>query len=407
MHRRQFLLTLPALAAGAGLSLWAALPPAAPGPEAKAVSSANTAFALDLYAKLRDQPGNLFCSPYSISAALAMTSAGARGETLAEMNKVLHLPADGSAHAGFAALRSALNADLGKGVELTVANALWGQQGFPFRKEFLALTKKDYGAGLRTVDFAHPEQARQTINRWVEEQTKDRIKDLLPAGSLDASARLVLTNAIYFKGTWAKQFPKAATRDEPFRLGGGRTAPVPLMRVGGSFPYFADDAVQAVSLQYAGGHLSLVVLLPKAADGLADLERSLTAEKLNGWLAGLRRKEGDVLLPRYKVTSAFDLGATLQGMGMKLAFGPAADFSGMTPSGEQLLISKVVHKAFVDVNEEGSEAAAATGVAVTLAAAPVPSERFTFRADHPFVFLIRDDRTGSVLFLGRYAGPAG
>jgi serpin B len=404
MRRSHVLVLLAALTAGAVLAARAA-PPPAPSPEAQAVSHANTAFAADLYARLHDKPGSLFCSPYSISAALAMTSAGARGETLAEMDKVLHLPADGSAHAGFAALRNALTADLGKGTELSVANALWGQQGFPFREEFLTLTKKDYGAGLRTVDFRQTEQARQTINRWVEQQTKDRIKDLLPAGSLDASARLVLTNAIYFKGTWAKPFPKTMTRDEPFKLGGGRTAPVPLMRVGGSFPYFADDRVQAVSLPYAGGQLSLVVLLPKAADGLGALEQSLTAEQLESWLAGLRRREGDVLLPRSTVTSQFDLNTTLEEMGMRKAFSREADFSGMTPGSEPLMISKVVHKAFVDVNEEGSEAAAATGVAIMPASAPAPRERFTIRADHPFVFLIRDGRTGSVLFLGRYAGP--
>ncbi len=406
MPKLKPLVALAALALGTGLAVPAPPPQPVPSPEVRAVVTGNTAFALDLYGRLRSQPGNLFYSPFSISAALAMTSAGARGDTLAEMSRVLHLPQSGDVHADFGQLLKAL-AGTGRKYELHVANALWGQQGFPFRPEFLALTKKDYGAGLRQVDFANTEQARQTINHWVEQQTKDRIKDLLPAGSLDALSRLVLTNAIYFKGTWDKQFPKSATQDAPFQLGGGRTAKAPLMSVGGSFPYFADETLQAVELPYAGGDLAMVVLLPRQADGLAKLEQSLTPENLDRWVTHLRQTPGDVWLPRYRVTSGFDLNATLQQLGMHKAFGGDADFSGMTPSGEKLLISKVVHKAFVDVNEEGSEAAAATGAVMKLAAAPARQERFAFRADHPFVFLIRGQRTGAVLFLGRVANPAG
>jgi serpin B len=288
---------------------------------------------------------------------------------------------------------------------LHVANALWGQQGLPFRQEYLTDSQKHFGATLHPVDFRQTEQARQTINRWVEEQTKDRIKDLLPRGSLDALTGLVLTNAIYFKGQWVQPFHKELTKDEPFTTADGRKAPVPLMRRGDRFRYFAGDGLQAVELPYVGDRVSMVVLLPAKADGLADLEKSLTPEKLAGWVGQLRPQPGDVLLPRFTATAEFELADTLEKLGMRLAFTRQADFSGIL-SGEPLFISKVVHKAFVDVNEEGSEAAAATGVVMTRASAPLnPPKPFTFRADHPFLYLIRDTATGGVLFLGRYAGP--
>jgi serpin B len=373
-----------------------------------AVVQGNTAFAFDLYAQLREKAGNRFFSPFSVSTALAMTSAGAKGQTFDEMVKTLHLPpgAD-AAHAGFGALMHQLQADPEKrGFELSVANALWGQQGLPFRKEFLDLTQKQYGAGLNTVDFNNPEQARQTINRWVEQHTKDRIKDLFAPGSLQRSTGLVLTNAIYFKGQWKQKFEEKMTSPQPFHLGSGRDVQAPLMHKGGRFAYFANDKLQAVELPYGGGDVSMVVLLPKSADGLGALEQSLDAATVDGWLGKLRSMPGDVYLPRFKMTDEFDLTQTLQDMGMKAAFTGRADFSGMLTT-EPLMIGKVVHKAFVEVNEEGTTAAAATGVAMVRASAPAKEERFTFRADHPFVFLIRDAKSGSVLFVGRVANPVG
>jgi serpin B len=383
-----------------------AMPPAAATDPA--VVRGNTAFAFDLYAKLREKSGNRFFSPFSVSTALAMTSAGAKGQTLDEMVKTLHLPpGTDAAHAGFGALLQQLQADPDKrGFELSVANALWGQQGLPFRKEFLDLTQKQYGAGLNTVDFGNPEQARQTINRWVEQHTKDRIKDLFAPGSLQGSTGLVLTNAIYFKGRWKQKFEERLTAPQPFHLGGGRDVQAPLMHKDGRFAYFGNNTLQAVELPYGGGDVSMVVLLPKSADGLAALEQSLDAATVDGWLGRLRPMPGDVYLPRFTMTDEFDLTQTLQTMGMKAAFTGQADFSGMLTT-EPLSIGKVVHKAFVEANEEGTTAAAATGVAMARAAAPLHEDRFTFRADHPFMFLIRDAKSGSVLFVGRVANPVG
>jgi len=408
MNRRRFLRTsLASLAVAAGgfamLPSPAAAPVAIPGP----IVEGNTAFALDLYAKLRSKPGNVFYSPYSISSALGMTSAGAAGETLAEMTKVLYLPENQDlAHVGFDALRQQLLAGAARGdYELNVANALWGQQGFPFRPAFLALTQKYYGAGLRQVDFHNPEPARQTINKWVEQQTKDKIKDLFPSGSIDNSNRLVLANAIYFKGTWASQFQPNATSDAPFKAN-GTSNKVPTMHKTARFGFASGDDWQALEMRYAKSTLAMDVILPRDVDGLPALESKLTTAWLGETLRSLKSEEVIVSLPKFKATLGFDLTKTLAEMGMAKAFSAEqADFSRMS-SGERLMISVVVHKAFVDVNEQGTEAAAATGVGVKLTAAPARQEPKVFNADHPFLVLIRDTATGSVLFFGRVTNPA-
>jgi serpin B len=375
--------------------------PAIPGPKELAMAAATAAFGCDLFAKLRAKAGNLFFSPLSIEVALAMTSAGARGETRDEMTKVLHLPAGGQPVVGD--LLRALQPGPQAKYDLAIANALWLQQGMTFRQEFLAETNRHYEAALQSVDFAQTEKARQTINHWVEQNTKDKIKDLFAPGTISADNRLVLTNAVYFKGAWVNPFDKKMTRDEAFHVSGDKTVQAPLMRRHGRYRYFAGDGVQAVDLPYVGNRMSMLVILPTAADGLSAIEKNLTAERLHGWVEKMGVKPGDVLLPRFKTTDEFDLGETLQGMGMKLAFTPEADFSGMCP--ERLMISTVVHKAFVETNEEGSEAAAATGVGMRVASMPAPQEPFTFRADHPFLFAIRDTTTGTPLFVGRVANP--
>ena len=380
-----------------------------PSPAADLVAG-NTAFAPDLYAKLREQKGNLFVSPFSISTALAMTSAGARGNTLDEMQKVLHLPE--KPHAAFGELLKKINAAGAKGkYELTTANAIWAQQGFPWRGEFTALVNKDYGAGFFPVDFAgKPEAARQRINAWVEKETKEKIKELIPQGVIDALTRMVLTNAIYFKGNWASQFKKANTKNQPFYLDGGKKAEVPLMHQDGTYGYGemvygSGDRVQILSLPYVGKELSMIAVLPEAGK-LASLEAKLTAENLGKWTGPLREQKVNVYLPRFmlEMDQPISLKAPLIAMGMKDAFDDMkADFFGMHSGKEQLLITEVLHKAFVDVNEEGTEAAAATGVVVGLRSAP--AKPTVFRADRPFLFLIRDNATGSILFLGRYTGP--
>lgn len=396
MLRRTFLLLLAGLPASVALAGTKAV-------EEPTVAQGNTSFALDLYAKLRQREGNLFVSPFSISAALAMTKAGAGGDTLAEMANVLHLPPGEGTHTQLGELiRKLQTPDPKTGAQLAIANALWGQAGFPFRKEFLELTQKHYGAGLRQVNFRAVEQARQTINKWIEEQTKDRIKDLIKANDITPDTLLILTNAIYFKDAWQHEFIKGATQDEPFFAPDGEVK-APLMFVRKSFPYYAGEDFHAVELPYKGRSLGMVVLLPKAKDGLAALEAQLTPTKLNEWLGKMKSQDGEVRLPKFKIADRMMLADTLQELGMKLAFGDA-DFSGMSTA-ERLRIAKVIHQTYINVDEEGTEAAAATAVIMERLAAPIPREPFKFRADHPFVFLIRDRASGSILFMGRVVNP--
>jgi serpin B len=323
------------------------------------------------------------------------------------MAKTLQFPAAVSNeqfHKEFGSIISRLNqaGQIG-GFELVVANALWGQKGYKFKDDFLTLVKTNYDGNLELVDFAkQTEEARKTINDWVENKTKDKIKELIKPGMLDTTTRLVLTNAIYFKGKWAVQFKPELTRDAPFTLPGGEKVTVPMMNQTGNFGYMETDTIQILEMPYVGNGLSMVILLPRKPDGVEDLEKELTSDNLAGWLTKLRKREVQVFVPKFKMTSEFSLGDTLSAMGMPDAFSTKADFSGMTGS-RDLFISAVVHKAYVDVYEEGTEAAAATGVGMKLTSiAPPPP---VFRADHPFIFLIRDNQTGSILFLGRCANP--
>jgi len=398
----------------------------------------NNRFALALYAKLSQQAGNLFFSPHSLSTALAMTYGGARGGTQRQMHDVLRLPvrrlrmdfidrhkarvyrvqefpmSRERIAAAFGALQKALKADGKKrGYELHVANALWGRKGHAFLPAFLDLTRKHYGAGLKEVDFrGNPEAARRTINAWVEKQTREKIKELLRRGVITPVTALVLTNAIYFKGNWASQFDKKRTRPAPFYLGVPRgyrgpvkAVQVPMMRQRGSFRMMDGGRFLALELPYAGNQLAMIILLPKEyhTEEMAALEKSLTARNLNTWLGKLRKQEVRVCLPRFRMTSEFSLAKVLAEMGMRDAFDPErADFTGMrtTAREETLHISAVVHKAFVEVNEEGTEAAAATAVVMEDRSGPP-----VFRADRPFLFLIRHNATSSILFLGRVTNP--
>ncbi|MFH2019298.1 MAG: serpin family protein, partial [bacterium] len=374
--------------------------------ETATVVTGNNKFALDIYAQLRNQEGNLFFSPYSISTALSMTYAGARGETETQMAKTLHFNLEQKRlHPAFAQLVRNLIAEK-KGYQLNIANALWGQKGYGFLELFLQITSQNYGAGLHEIDFAgNTEDARKTINDWVEKQTQDKIKELLKPGVLDSLTRLVLTNAIYFKGNWVSQFKEEKTIiDAPFTLITSQKIKVPMMNQQEEFKYMEENGFQALEMPYIDNELSMVVLLPDKVDGLADLEKSLTMENLTTWLLKLRKQKIDAWLPRFKMTCEFSLADVLKSMGMSDAFAlPPADFSGMTGK-KDLFISAVIHKAFVEVNEEGTEAAAATAVGIGLTSArQIP----VFRADHPFIFLIRDIRSGSILFMGRVMNPEG
>jgi serpin B len=376
--------------------------------EVKAVVRDNTQFAVDLYGQLAKQPGNLFFSPYSISSALAMTYGGARGKTAQEMAATLRFerPAQ-QVHEAFAALNQELRGSGAKrAYELTVANALWGQKGYVFHPEFLQLTQKYYGAGLQALDFmTATEKAREEINGWVAKQTHDKIKDLIPQGALVPDTRLLLTNAIYFKAAWENEFPESATKPAPFTAG-AKKLDVDTMHRTFRTQYLAADAFQMLVLPYERNQLSLIVFLPKDVDGLGAVEGQFSADRLQDWLTKAKKYEVDTFLPKFKVTAQFKLKPMLTAMGMGRAFSDAADFSGIRTA-EALKIDDVLHKAFIDLHEKGTEAAAATAVTIRPLSAPLPEqlERVTFRADHPFAYLIRENRTGSVLFMGRLENP--
>lgn len=397
------------------------------GTDKQMIVQGNNSFALGLYDKLRQDQGNLFCSPYSISTALAMTYAGAKGQTETQMAEVLHLPVTAPVeaihsapkktgltglilskedfHSTFGAMIKDLNARGEKGAyQLTVANALWGQKDYGFLDEFVQLIKDHYDGNLNEVDFVTAaEAARKTINTWVEEQTSNKIKNLIGPGVLDSLTRLVLTNAIYFKGNWARQFKKENTKDAPFALSDASKVNVPMMNQTADFGYMEDKDFQALELPYVDDELSMIIFLPKKVDGLAEFEKKLTHENLTKWQARLRKREVIVAVPKFKLTSQFSLAAVLSAMGMGNAFSAGADFSGINGR-RDLFISAVIHKAYVDVNEEGTEAAAATAVTMKLTSV-MPQRPTVFRADHPFLFLIRDNQSRSILFLGRLTNP--
>ncbi|MEZ6139048.1 MAG: serpin family protein [Zavarzinella sp.] len=402
LSRRNFLASVAALAASSQIR--AESEPVSMG---KLISAANNKFATDLYPHLNSAGKNLFFSPYSIESALSMTAAGARGETLAEMVKVLQLPAH--PHAGFKeANASLISPAQKKSHELAIANALWGATDIKWNNAFQQLTAENYGAGLIPTNFQQPEAARTIINQWVEKQTREKIKDLLPKGSIDASTAMVLTNAIYFKGTWMKPFEKRATIEAPFTTETGKKVEVPMMRQSLGALYRENDAYQVLELDYKGNEMSMVLVLPSKTFNITKLEKSATGDWLNQVTQNMRFEQTVQLkMPRFKLETNYRLNDPLQDMGMKLAFvAGKADFSGMHDTDEKLFISLVIHKAFVDVNEEGSEAAAATGVVMGRTSAAVPRPPKVFDANRPFLFFIRNKKTNMVLFAGKVADPS-
>jgi len=390
-------------------------PPGPPDPAAeRIVTDANNRFAFDLYSQLKEgENANLFFSPFSISSALAITGEGAKGQTADEIRSVFYFTSDATTlRNGYAGINAAINSG-DAAYSLRTANALWAEKTYPFLSEYTENAERYYGAKVTNLDFiGQPEASRITINQWVEEQTNDKIKDLLPAGTIDPITRLVITNAIYFKGDWVKQFDKERTADEDFRTASGKTVKVSMMQrtdEDAIYRYAETDDLQFLAMPYehAGGRqLSMVVLLPKG-DRLALVEPSLNAETLSALQQAATSRQVRVYFPKFKLETRYDqLGRTLAAMGMPTAFTDRADFSGMDGT-RNLLISDVIHQAFVDVNEEGTEAAAATAVVMRLAAAPVEPEPVpVFRADHPFLFFIHDDETGMILFIGRISDPS-
>ncbi|MGB3346084.1 MAG: serpin family protein [Candidatus Humimicrobiia bacterium] len=367
--------------------------------------NSNNQFAFDLYLKLKDVPeyneSNIFFSPYSISVALGMTYEGAKGETAEEIQSVFYFPEDKNIRqSSFAKIYNQIN-KVDKKYKLHTANALWAQKDYKFLEEYINTIEKYYVGKVTNVDFINAtEDARVIINKWVEEQTNNKIKDLIPAGVLNTLTRLVLTNAIYFKGLWIKQFDKEETRKEDFKVSSEKTVKVDMMSITGEeFNYFETEEIQILELLYEGEDLSMLIILPKEND-LNSLEDSFSLEKLYELRNNLGEQKVDVYIPKFKFETKYFMVKTLEEMGMPTAFSMDADFSGMDGTTD-LFIANVIHQAFVDVNEEGTEAAAATGVVMELKAA-MPT---VFCADHPFIFMIQERETGNILFLGRVIDP--
>jgi serpin B len=371
--------------------------------------TANTAFALDLHTQLASGGGNSCFCPYSISVTFAMTCAGARGETARQIASALHLPLGQATHAGFADLEAALTRFArGGSVTLRSANRLWPQKTYPLRQEFLQLLAEAFRAELEAVDYRNPGDARDRINRWIDERTAGRIKNLISPGTLNALTRLVLVNAVYFKARWRHQFKAHATAPHPFTLASGRQVTARMMRQVADFRYLEDGDLQALEMPYVDPDLAMVILLPRRRDGLAELERRLTAPGLQSLFTALTEESVDVLLPRFRMDARFALMGAMQAFGVRDAFDmDRADFSGMDGRSQWLYIGAAVHASFVAVDEEGTEAAAATAVFIKEFSRRLDSfeEPRVFQADHPFLYLIRQQSTGNILFLGRLADP--
>ena len=389
----------------------ARLTPNTPSADIEKLVSSNTEFATALYQVLKENDGNFLFSPYSISIALAMTYGGARGQTEQQMADALHFTLDqASLHSAFNTLDAALNSrgQNAKGKDdqpfsLKVVNAIWGQKDFKFDSSYLDLLAQNYGAGLRVLDFMQsPEDARKTINDWVDKETEQRIKDLLPQGSIDELTRLVLTNAVYFSGGWLTPFSEEATSDGLFTVLNGGNVTVPMMHQTEVMGYGEGKGYQAVELKYDGSELSMIIVLP-AKGAFNSFEAGLDSAAFDDILGNLKYTTVNLTMPKFEFNSEFGLKEALSALGMPVAFTDQADFSGMTGN-KDLKITDVLHKAFISVDESGTEAAAASGVVVGTTSAPVDVETMT--VDHPFTFFIRDIATGTTVFSGRVVDPS-
>jgi serpin B len=401
----------------------------AQGADFDLAARATNEFGIDLQHRLATREENLCLSPYSIQNALAMTFAGADGETRAEMGRVLHFPTEGEAvHASFASLNLALvemakttatiaaeskkRGGPSEPITLTLANRLFAQTGYNFRDSFRQLIEKFYGAPFAVVDFKKfPEQERQRINDWAAEQTRNRIRDLIPGGGLNALTRLVLANAIYLKAPWQSDFSESATKPKPFHLKDGAVAEVPTMTKIGSLGYSKGDGYVAVALPYTGGELQFLVLLPDEVSGLPVLETKLSAGMFAG-CAKMETREIDLSLPKFKLEPpTIALSQQLRALGMKSAFDEppgSANFDGIAPrqANDYLAISEVFHKTFIAVDEKGTEAAAATAVSMKATTVRVEQPKpIEVKIDHPFFYAIQHVPSGACLFVGRIVDP--
>ena len=373
----------------------------------KGLAASNNAFGLELFTKLRAGRGNLAISPLSLSTALTMTWAGTRGETAAQMKKVLHL--DGPTEQVLRLTGKLVSAyqDPELKVTLRLVNRLFGENTYRFRQAYVDSIGAAFGAPLEPVDFGHaPEASRQHINAWIAEATEDRIKDLIPQGAVDGTTHLALVNAIYFLGEWRWPFLKQNTTVIAFHPSASESKDVPTMHTGGDFHFAATDGVKLLELPYQGGALAMTLVLPDEVDGLDAVEARLSTPTFDAWIAALAPERLDLSLPKFEINAAasLSLGGTLSTLGMPLAFDQAtADLTGMATG--RLYLSNVFHKAFVKVDERGTEAAAASAVLTAGKKRPPPPPKLEFHADHPFLFFLRDLRSGLVLFMGRVSDP--
>ena len=378
----------------------ATAPSPAPAAPSEGVIAGQGEFGVNLYRQLAEKPGNVFLSPASISTALGMVYAGAQAETAAEMAEALRYPA-GDVHGAMGELLARLPIDA-EGRVVRVANALWVQDDFPLRPEYAALVRRHYGGEANPVDYVDaPDQAIATINRWAEERTAGRIRNLLSRGNVTGDTRLILTNSIYFKADWLKPFSANSTGERPFLLPGGRSAPAIFMRQRGNFRVLKEAGFAALEAPYKGEELSMILFVPDSPDGLPAFGRGLDAAKLEGWIRALKAEQpGDYefVLPKLQLATKASLVPPLQALGMRRAFTNSAQFGGIAPAA--LRVSDVIHQTFLLVDEKGTEAAAVTAPIMEIVSAPRP-----FHADRPFFFLIRDNRTGTNLFMGRIGDP--
>ena len=367
------------------------------------VAQANNAFAFDLYKKINSEGTNLFFSPYSISSALAMTYSGAKGATRQQMSEVLGFYSDNPTHArGYHSLQKHLDSLNREELQLNMANSLWCQQDYDFQRDFLDINRDYFSAAIRQVNFkSQYQKVRKHINQWVEEQTNQKIKDLIDQGVLDRMTRMVLVNAIYFNGKWEHPFSEDQTRQDTFYPTATQEIKVPFMNQSIWVPYHEEQLYKAVEIPYSNGELSMLILLPARHADMSELESKMNGAFYENLTDSMRRQKVNLTIPRFKLQAKYQLNDPLRQMGMTSAFDGEADFSGMTGD-KDLYISEVVHQSFVEVNEEGTEAAAATGVVMRKTSVLASK---SLKADHPFLFMIRDQKTHAILFMGKMQNP--
>ena len=374
------------------------------------VVEGNNRFAFKLFHQLQGGTtgNNQFYSPLSISTAMAMVYAGARNETALQMGQTMNFQPNDEFHSEFKHLLGQLNEGADGKIKLNIANGLWAQKDFMFLGAYFDMVKSNYNPELKNVDFKDDierEATRKDINAWVEKNTNDKIKGILSQGDLTSMTRLVLVNAIYFYADWSMPFKKESTKPKEFSLMGGTKSMVPFMNKQGRYNYYEDTKIQAIEIPYTDNKASMVIFLPNATTGIAGFGKSFDYDYYQDIIESLQFTDVQLSMPKFRMDFKLELADTLSKMGMPIAFAPdGADFSGMTGN-RDLCISKVIHQAYVDVDEKGTEAAAATAVAMICTMAPQPSKPKIFNADHPFVFLIKDNTTGSILFMGKILKP--